>query len=89
MSLQEKIDQDLIAAMKAKDTVKLSTLRMLKAGLNNAAIEKKKDKLSDPEAQEVVQRQAKQRKESIESFEKAGRSDLAEKEKTELGMLAA
>ena len=88
MSLQEKIDQDLIAAMKAKEAVKLSALRMLKSAFNNSAIEKKKDKLTDPEAVEIIQRQVKQRRESIESFEKGGRQELANKEKEELGILS-
>lgn len=87
MTLQEQIDHDLITAMKAKDAVKLSVLRMLKAALNNAAIEKKKDKLADSETLEVIQRQVKQRRESIESYEKAGRQDLANKEKQELEAL--
>ena len=87
MSLQEKIEQDLIAAMKAKETVKLSVLRMVKSALNNAAMEKKKDKLSDPEALEVIQKQVKQRRESIESFEKGGRPELVTKEKAELELL--
>ena len=87
MSLHEKIEQDLVPAMKAKEAVKLSVLRMLKAALNNSAIEKKKDKLSDAEALEVLQRQVKQRKESIDSFEKGGRQELANNEKQELEVL--
>lgn len=89
MSLLEKISQELTAAMKAKDTVKLSTLRMLKAACTNAAIEKKKDALGDPEVLEVIQKLSKQRRESIESFEKAGRRELAENEAKELVILQA
>ena len=88
MSLHEKIDQDLITAMKAKEADKLTALRMLKSALNNAAIEKRKDKLSDPEAVEILQRQVKQRKESIESFEKGNRPELAAKEKKEMQILS-
>ena len=88
MTLHEKIEQDMILAMKAKEAVKLSVLRMLKSALNNNAIEKKKDKLTDPETVEIVQRQLKQRKESIESFEKGGRQELADKEKQEIQVLA-
>ncbi len=88
MSLHEKIDQDLITAMKAKEAVKLSVLRMLKSALNNTAIEKKKDKLADPETIEIIQRQVKQRKESIDSFQKGGRQELADKEKQEMEVLA-
>ena len=87
MSLQEKIEQDLITAMKAKEADKLTALRMLKSALNNYAIEKKKDRLTDPETLEIIQRQVKQRKESIESFDKAGRTDLSAKEKIELAAL--
>ena len=87
-SLHEKIEQDLISAMKAKEAEKLSVLRMLKSALNLTAIEKKTDKLSDPQTVEIIQRQAKQRKESIDSFEKGGRPDLADKEKREMEFLA-
>ena len=89
MSLHEKIEQDLVAAMKGKEVIKLSVLRMLKAAMNNSAIEKKKDKLADPETLEVIQKQVKQRKESIESFEKGGRPELANNEKKELEVLSA
>ena len=88
MSLHEKIEQDLVAAMKAKETDRLSALRMLKSALNNYAIGKKKDRLADPEAIEVIQKQVKQCRESIESFEKGGRKDLVDKEKKELEALA-
>ncbi len=87
MALHEQIEQDLISAMKAKDAVKLSVLRMLKASMSNSAIEKKKDKLADPEALDVIQKQVKQRKESIESFEKGGRPELADKERVEIEVL--
>jgi uncharacterized protein YqeY len=80
MSLAQKIDQDLKAAMIAKDETKLSTLRFLKSALKYSAIEKKVDALSDADAQQVIQKQIKQRKESIDQFEKNGRPELAEKE---------
>ena len=89
MPLVDSLDRDLVAAMKAKDADKLSALRMLKAAIGHKAIEKKKDKLDDAEAIEVIQRQVKQRRESLESFEKAGRNDLAEKERKELVVLQA
>lgn len=89
MSLLEKIDTDLVQAMKSKDALKTSTLRLLKASLTNEAIKKKKDKLDEPEVIEMIQRQVKQRKESIESFEKGGRKELADKEKSELMILQA
>ena len=87
MSLMEQIEKDVITAMKAKDTVKLSTLRMLKSAVGNYLIASKKDKADDAEVLGMVAKQAKQRRESLESFEKAGRNDLADKEKAELAIL--
>jgi len=87
MSLTAQITDEIKDAMRAKDELKLSVLRMLKSAFNNLAIEKSKDDLEDSEAIEVVMKQAKQRRESIEGFEKAGRTELADKEKKELEML--
>ena len=87
MSLNAKIDQDLRAAMTARDAAKLSTLRFLKSALKYAAIEKKEQTLSDPDTRQVIQKQIKQRRESIDQFSKGGRMDLVEKEKTELAVL--
>ena len=89
MSLMDQIEKDIIAAMKAKDAIKLSTLRMLKSAVGNYLIQVKKDKADDAEVLSLVGKQAKQRRESIESFEKAGRADLADKEKAELAILEA
>ncbi|MFH1799525.1 MAG: GatB/YqeY domain-containing protein [Candidatus Omnitrophota bacterium] len=87
MSLAEQIEKDVLVAMKAKDLVKVSTLRMLKSALGNYLIQVKKDKAEDPEVLGIITKQAKQRRESVESFEKAGRKDLADKEKAELAIL--
>src|SRR5688572_4320388 len=87
MSLSQKIDQDLKSAMMAKDEVKLSTLRFLKSAIKYSAIEKKAEALSDPEIQQVIQKQLKQRKESIDQFAKNGRPELAEKEIAEARVL--
>lgn len=87
MSLYEKLEQDLKAAMVAKDADRLSVVRFLKSALKYSAIEKKVEKLNDADAQQIIQKQVKQRKESIDQFEKGGRSDLAEKEKKELCIL--
>ena len=87
MPLIETIEQDLISAMKSGESNKVSTLRLLKAAIGNYKIEKKKEKLEDPEIVEILQRQVKQRKESIESYEKASRKELADKEKSELAIL--
>ncbi len=87
MSLQEKINHDLKEAMVSKDAVKLSTIRFLKSALKYVAIEKKKDVLTDPEIQQVIQKQIKQRRESIEQFAGAGRAELAGKEEAEVRVL--
>ena len=89
MSLEEKIEKDLTQAMKARAADTVSTLRMLKAACGNAQIQKKKNALEDGEVIEIIQKQHKQRQESIESFEKAGRQELADKEKREMAILNA
>jgi uncharacterized protein len=89
MTLQQRVDSDLKEAMRAKDATKLGVLRMLKSALKYAAIAKSgaESELSDAEAIQVIRKQAKQRQDSIESFEKGGRTELADKEKEELGFL--
>ena len=75
--------------MREKNAAKLGVLRMLKAAMMNAAIEKggSDSKLSDADATQVIRKQVKQRQDSIESFEKGGRAELAAKEKEELSIL--
>ena len=80
-------DEDLKKAMVAKDETRLSVLRMLKSALKYSAIEKKLEALPDADASAVIQKQVKQRRESIDQFAKAGRNDLADKEKRELAVL--
>jgi uncharacterized protein YqeY len=89
MTLLEQVDSDLKEAMRAKDATKLGVLRMLKSALKYAAIAKSSTEgdLSDAEAVQVIRKQAKQRQDSIESFEKGGRVELAQKEKEELTIL--
>ena len=89
MTLQERIDSDLKDAMRAKDAGRLNVLRMLKSALKYAAIEKSDAGLDDAAASQVIRKQVKQRQDSIESFEKGGRPELAAKEKEELEMLNA
>ena len=91
MTLEERIDSDLKDAMRAKDASKLGVLRMLKSALKYAAIAKSgaEAQLTKAEAAQVVRKQAKQREDSIESFEKGGRAELAAKEKEELSILNA
>src|SRR6058998_2513686 len=91
MSLQSQIDEDLKNAMRAQDAARLSVLRLLKAALKNTAIEKlgADGELSDTDAIAVIRKQVKQRQDSIESFEKGGRTELATKEKAEISILNA
>jgi len=86
VSLNEKIGGDIIAAMKAKDAPRLSALRMLKAAIMNKGVEKNRD-LDDAEVLLVVAALVKQRRDSIEQFEKAGRADLVAKESGEMAVL--
>jgi uncharacterized protein YqeY len=88
MTLKNKITDDITAAMKAKDADRLSVLRMVKAALMNEANKKSADyELSDDESARVLQKLVNQRKDSIEQFEKAGRDEMAAKEKAELDVL--
>ena len=89
MTLAQRIDSDLKDAMRARAATKLGVLRMLKSALKYAAIEKSgaEAELDDAEATQVIRKQVKQRQDSIESFEKGGRTELAEKEKSELAIL--
>jgi len=91
MTLLNRVESDLKEAMRARDTMKLGVLRMLKSALKYAVIAKSgaETELSDAEAAQVIRKQAKQRQDSIESFEKGGRTDLANKEKEELSILNA
>lgn len=88
MSLKDKITSDMTAAMKSKDADRLSVLRMAKAALMNEANKRGADyELGDDEIMKVLQTLVKQRKDSIDQYEKAGRTELAEKEKAELVVL--
>lgn len=87
--IASRIPEDLKAAMKAKDTVALNVLRALKTSLTNAAIEKGGlgTELDEAEILAIVRKQIKQRRDSIEQFENAGRNELAENEKAEISVL--
>jgi len=86
MTLNEKVSADIAAAMKARDATRLSALRMLKAAVMNKGVEKGRD-LEDAEVLQVVSSLVKQRRDSIEQFSKAGRTDLVEKETGEIAVL--
>ena len=87
--LEETIQKDYIAAMKARDTLKAATLNFLRAQIKNARIEKKVDQLTDQEVLAVVRKQVKQRQDALDQYQKAGRSDLADKEAAEKAILEA
>lgn len=88
--LLEKIQSDLKEALKAKDEVEISTLRFLLSSIHNREIELRVEKktLTDEEVIKVIQRQVKERKESIEAFKKGKREDLVRKEQKELQILS-
>ncbi|MBA2732340.1 MAG: GatB/YqeY domain-containing protein [Acidobacteria bacterium] len=86
MSLKERIISDMTTAMKAKDAARLSTLRMVKASVMNREIEKGSD-LTDEELTKAMQSLVKQRRDSIEQYEKAGRQELADKERAEIEVI--
>jgi uncharacterized protein len=89
MTFSERVNTDLKGAMREKNATKLGVLRMLKSALEYAAIEKSgaDGDLTDADAAQVIRKQVKQRQDSIESFEKGGRAELAAKEKEELSIL--
>ena len=86
MQLTDKVNTHITAAMKAKDALRLSTLRMMKAAMVNKGVEKGRD-LEDAEVLQVVSSLVKQRRDSVEQFSKAGRTDLVEKETAEIAVL--
>ena len=88
MAMIDDVQAGMQRAMKARDPLTLSALRMLKAALMNKEVEKGRA-LAEPEAQQVVASLIKQRRDSIEQFGKAGRTDLVDKETAELGILEA
>ncbi len=88
MTLVEQVQQELMAAMKAKEELRLQVLRMLKAALHNRRIEKGTE-LDDPEGLAVVKSLIKQRREAAEEFRKGGRADRAAEEEKEIALLQA
>ena len=89
MTLSEQVDHDIKEAMKARQADRLGVLRLLKAAIKNAAIEKggQAGVLDDTEATAVIRKQVKQRQDSIEGFEKGNRPELAAKERAEIEVL--
>ena len=88
MSLKQQIVSDLTASMKAQDAPRTSTLRMVKAAVMNREIEKGGE-LDDEEMSKLLRTLVKQRRDSVEQYEKGGRQELADKEETEIGVIEA
>lgn len=88
-NLNEKIKEDLKSAMRAAQTTRISTIRMLLSAIHNKEIElgKKETGLTDEEVMDVIRSESKKRRDAIEGFEKGGRAELAAQEKEELGIL--
>ena len=86
MSLSKQIVSDLTAAMKAQDAARTSTLRMVKAAMMNRQIEKGAE-LDDEDMQKLLRSLVKQRRDSIEQYEKAGRQELVDKESAEIAVI--
>lgn len=85
-SVASRIDQDIIAAMKARDAERTTTLRMVKTALKNKQIEKRQP-LTEQEAQQILTTLIKQRRESVEQFTKGNRPELAAKETAEIALI--
>ncbi len=86
MPIPEQVQKDMVEAMKARDELRFSTLRMVKAALKNKEIDKRAP-LTDPEAMAVLNTLIKQRRDSIEQFTKGGRQELADKEAAEIRII--
>ncbi len=86
MSIRQQIDDDIKEAMKARDKVRLSTLRFVAAKIKQREVDERKE-LSDEEVLAVLVKQVKQHRESIEQYQQGGREDLAQKEQVELDQL--
>jgi len=87
MSLEDKISQDYVQAMKARDSFTSSVLSFLRAQIKNIKVDKRLEKVSDEDVISVIKKQVKQRQDSISQFKAGGRLDLAEKEEKELVIL--
>ena len=87
--LREQLRSDLRDAMRAKDVPRRNTIRMLEAAIKNAEIDKRGGELEESDVLAILQRQVKQRRESIEQFISGGREDLAETERAEIAIIEA
>ncbi len=87
MSLKEQINEDMKAAMRAKDSGRLATIRLLTAAIKQKEVDERID-VSDEQVLAIIEKMIKQRKDSISQFEAGGRQDLADIEKAELAILS-
>lgn len=87
MSLREQLQQDVKEAMKARDSARLGTLRLLQAAIKQKEVDERRE-LSDAEVTAVIEKQVKQRKESAQAFDQAGRSEQAAAERAEIEVLS-
>lgn len=85
--VRDRLRSDLRDAMRAKDVPRRNTIRMVEAAIKNAEIEKRGTELAESDILAILQRQVKQRRESIEQFTQGGRDDLAEKERVEIAII--
>ena len=88
MALKDKITEDMKAAMRAKETARLGTIRLLLAAMKQKEVDERVA-LADADVLSIIEKMLKQRRESMAQFEKAGRTDLADTEKAEIGVLQA
>ncbi len=88
MGISDQIQKDMVDAMRSRDELRLSTLRMVKSAIKNKEIDKRAP-LDDKEAQQVLSTLIKQRRDSIEHFQKGGRQELADKEAAEIKLIEA
>ena len=88
MTLKERIQEDMKAAMRAKDAARLSAVRLLLAAMKKKEVDERVE-LTDADVLGIIEKMVKQRRESIAQFEKAARQDLADQEKFEIGVLSA
>src|SRR6201993_1573554 len=88
MGISEQVQKDMVEAMRRRDELRLSTLRMVKAAIKNKEVDKRAP-LDEKEAQQVLATLVKQRKDSIEQFQKGGRQELADKEAAEIKLIEA
>lgn len=86
MTIAERLDADLKEALRARDAIRTSTIRLARAALQNAEIDRRRP-LTDEEVMAVLRHEVKRRREAIEGFERGGRDDLVQKEKLEMAIL--